>query len=813
MKKNLLLFICICITQTIWGQGTQNLRGRVLDAASKYPLVGAQVVVYNDTVQLGGAISDAEGYYKIENITVGRRKVISSFIGYKDMTFDNIIINSGKESSLDIGLEESVIQVEKAVIVSATKFGEVRNEMATVSSKAFSIEETDRYAGSRGDPARMASSFAGVQGADDSRNDIVVRGNSPSGVLWRVEGIDIFNPNHFNIPGTTGGSITILNNKWLSNSDFFTGAFPAEYGNTVSGVFDLRLRNGNNEKYEFSGQLGLLGTELMAEGPLSKKGKASFLVSYRYSTLSVLGNFGIKLGTSAIPRYQDASFRLNFPLKNNQNISVFAIGGISDIDILISNQKKPSTETDLYGQNDRDQYFHSRTGMAGATYSKAFNANTYTKVTLMYAGEQQAAEHNLIFRRIDAGTGNYVYDSMPKLLRYDFRQSKASVAWTLNHKINKQFSLKGGLNTDVFFFDFHDTIRTTDRPTNPNYNQFAVRWNASTTAYLMQPYIQFKYQPIDKLTFNAGLHAQYFSLGNALSAVEPRVGVKYELPNAQQITFGAGLHSQMQNTYLYFYKNKLRTNGDQTEYNRNRGFTKAAHFVLGYQKLVGKRTLLKLETYYQSLFEVPIDKNRASSFSLVNTGSGFSRFFADELTNKGTGENYGIEATLEKGFSKHFYYMFTGSLFNATYKGSNGVTRNTDFNGKFATNGLFGYEFTINKRQTINVGTKVTLAGGRWYGDIDTLASAANKEVIYKDNDDFNSYQFRPYFRADLKLNYKINARKVTHEIGIDIVNLFDTKNILRFSWVPLASDNTKGVAKEEFQLGRLPIFYYRIDF
>ena len=179
----------------------------------------------------------------------------------------------------------------------------------------------------------MASNFAGVQGADDSRNDIVVRGNSPIGVLWRLEGVDIPNPNHFAIAGTTGGPVSIINNKYLSNSDFFTGAFPAEYGNSIAGVFDLNMRRGNNEQHEFSGQLGFLGTELFAEGPINKSKKSSYLGSFRYSTLQLFQFMNLSIGTSAVPNYFDGGVKLSFP-KGTSIINVFAIGGKSNIDIL-----------------------------------------------------------------------------------------------------------------------------------------------------------------------------------------------------------------------------------------------------------------------------------------------------------------------------------------------------------------------------------------------------------------------------------------------------------------------------------------------
>jgi hypothetical protein len=305
---------------------TQTIRGTVVDQESKFPLIGVNVIVTTEDSTIIGTTTDLDGTYRLENVPLGRQTVSYSYISYETVVLNNIVVSSGREVIQNVEMAESAMEIDE-VVVTATRSGDVRNEMATVSARSFSVEETDRYAGSRGDPPRMASNYAGVQGADDSRNDIVIRGNTPQGLLWRFEGVTIPNPNHFAIPGTGGGPVTILNNKYMANSDFFTGAFPAEYGNGIAGVFDIRMRNGNNEQHEISGQLGFLGTELLAEGPLNKEKGSSYLVSYRYSTLQLFSFLGINIGTDAVPQYQDAAFRFNFPQKNGGNLAFWGIGG------------------------------------------------------------------------------------------------------------------------------------------------------------------------------------------------------------------------------------------------------------------------------------------------------------------------------------------------------------------------------------------------------------------------------------------------------------------------------------------------------
>jgi len=803
MKKSAFVFLSVLICCSYGAQTTQIVRGKIVDKESQYPLDGATITLVNG--ENNRVVSNAEGKFRLEGVPVGRQSIEVEYTFYKTR-FISLIVTAGKEIVLSIDMEDAFTEIEGGVEIIARKNGDLNNEMASVSGNSFSVEETDRYAGSRSDPARMASNFAGVQGADDSRNDIVVRGNSPAGVLWRVEGIDIPNPNHFAISGTSGGAVSILNNKTMSNSDFFTGAFPAEYGNSTAAVFDLKLKNGNNESHEYTWQFGFLGTELMGEGPLSKKSNSSYLFAYRYSTVSIFSLLGIDIGTSAVPKYQDLSFKLNFPLKSGANLAIFGINGMSDIDILISDQNDPN-EVDLYGENDRDQLFGTRLGIFGMTFSKALNEKTFLKSTTSASIQNQHTDHNLVFRHIDSTLSSpmFVLDSTRHLMSYWFTESKFSNYTAINKKFSKNDVLKVGLSTDFYLFDFRDSID------NVGNQDWLVRWDYQGSAFMLRPFIQWKHNFNKNTTMNLGLHQTYFSQGNAYSYPEPRFGLNFRFKDNQSINFGCGLHSQIQPTYTYFYLND--SNGSETiPGNDQLGLSRSAQVVLGYDRALGDNARLRLETYYQYLFGIPVSRNELNSLSMINAGGGFSRFFPTQLDNSGTGRNYGLEMTIERRFNKSYYFMLTGSLYNSIFIGSDGVERNTDFNGNFALNGLFGWEKKLKERNTIGIGTKITWAGGKRYGNIDTLASNAALEVIFKDVG-YNEKQFRDYFRADLKLNYKINGKRknITHEIAVDLVNLTAQQNILNITYAPGNISGTPFV--ENYQLGRLPIFYYKIDF
>ncbi|HEU4717707.1 MAG TPA: TonB-dependent receptor [Bacteroidia bacterium] len=797
MKNIFSFFILVLACACLPAQSTQTIRGTVVDLESKSPLPGAVVSVMKDSVTIGGAAADINGKYTVSNIPVGRYTVVVRFLGYKPVSLPNVLVISGKETILDFEMEQSTVTNQEVVIKATNKQGTV-NDMGSGSGRMFSVDETNRYAGSRGDPARMASNFAGVQGADDSRNDIVVRGNSPMGVLWRLEGVDIPNPNHFAIEGTTGGPVSILNNKTLSNSDFFTGAFPAEYGNSVAGVFDLRMRNGNNMKHEFTGQFGFLGTELAAEGPISKKSGSSYLVTYRYSTLQLFESLNIPIGTGAVPNYQDAAFKLNFPMKKGGTVSMFGIGGMSKIDIIVSKYTQPTDE--LYGMDSRDQYFRTGMGVAGIVYMKPVNENTFFRVVVAGSHRYSAAHHNLVWR-----DSSFAVDSITPKMGYRNTEDKYSVNFYVNRKFGSHHTLKAGMMNDLFV-DF-----LTDSVHSEVMNRFYNRQDYTGTSALIQPYVQWKYKPNDKVTVNLGVHAQYFTL-NGSSSVEPRAGMKYDFTEKQSLNVGVGLHSQMLPAYVYYTHLTSDTAAPYYLQNKDVGFMHSAHAILGYDLMISENMRIKVETYYQYLYGVPVEK-RSSSFSVLNQGSGFSRFFPDTLVNEGTGYNAGVELTVEKFFSKKYFFMFTASLFDSKYRGSDGILRNTDFNTHYAVNVLGSREFHLNDRQTLELGAKLTLAGKRYYTPVDTVASRLDNDVYYVDSLR-NTLQFsKAYFRLDARVVWRYNAKNITHEIGVDFINVTNNKNILSLTYSPDQKDPTKYDVVEQYQLGFLPLFYYKIDF
>ena len=807
MKKYLFAITLILLSlSAIYAQNTQNIKGRILDRDSKAPLFGVTVKIQD---QAGGAITDEDGFFKIENVTIGRYTLVVSYIGYEDIVLPNIIVSSGKETYLPIEMIETASGLSTIVISSTKRIGSY-NDMATLSSRTFNAEEAEKYPGSRQDPARMASNYAGVQGTDDSRNDIVVRGNSPLGLLWRFEGIDIPNPSHFSIAGTTGGPLSILNNKVIGHSDFMTGAFPGEYGNAISGVFDIKMRSGNRENYEHTAQIGVLGLEFMSEGPLNKKTGSSYIATYRYSTFAVFEAINFRLGTDAIPNYQDASFKLNFPLKNNANFSVWGIGGLSNIDIVFSDDTVPTN--DLYGENDRDQFFRTNMFTVGATYNKFFKNEWTSKLSIAQTGQEIIADHDfIIWDSAAALADKLILDDKYPVLRSRMFEGRTAVHWALNKKFSARSRLKLGVMADLYHVDYIDSSR------NEYVENWVTKLEANDNSQMLRTYASHKFRLTSNLTMNSGMHFLYYSLGNQI-AIEPRLGFKLNLNEKSSASLAYGLHSRMQPMYTYYYRfNDSLTNPSNSSFdahNYDLGLTKSHHVVGAYDIQLSKLLRVKVEAYYQYLFNIPVEE-RGGSFSLINQGSGFTRFFPDVLENTGTGQNYGTEITIEKFFSKKFFFLTSASLFNSTYQGKDQISRNTDFNGNYIVNILGGYEIPVGKndKNSFSIGTKLTYGGGKRYSPVDTAATRADGIYVHFIDSERNSLQFPNYFRWDMKIGYKINSKKATHEFSLDLLNVTNHQNLLT---VVFANDpenpGTKKLVQQP-QLAFLPLLYYKIDF
>lgn len=776
------LFLALLLPFVGQGQITQTVRGQVTDAISGRGLPGANVLL-RDTALLLGASTDEQGYFKLDGVPIGRRSFKVTYLGYEEVRLENLVITPSKQTVLNVKMTEAVQQISEAVVVAEREKERPLNEMATVSARTFSVEETRRFAGSWQDPARAAAAFAGVSGGSDERNDIIIRGNAPTGLLWRLEGINIPTPNHLTFSGSTGGPVSILNNNMLDNSDFFTGAFPAEYGNANSGVFDLRLRRGNNERREYWAQIGLNGLEVGLEGPFTKNYRGSYLASYRYSTMALIGLMGINFGIDAVPFYQDLTFAMDLPTNGKAGkFTLWGVGGLSSIKVEGGN--------DFYASNyTRSNAITSDMGVAGLSHQVFIGEKHNLKTTLAFSGSRYGSE--------TTSQDSLGHSTLENLNRnYTLTASLHSV---LNTKFNAKSHLRTGVVMDFSWIDMADSSRI-------SLNEFVTQLRVKEALQLLQAYSQFQHRFNPVVTLSVGLHYQQLLLNNASFPIEPRVGLTIRPQGRHQLHIGAGLHSQTQPLVTYFH---TQTYGAAfpIQTNRNVGFSRAAHAVLGHDFSFSDRMRLKTEAYFQYLFQVPVEQ-RASHFSMLNAGESIGDLpIVDSLVNRGTGMNYGLDLTLEKFFSKGYYFIVAGSLYNSRYTGSDGIERNTTWNGNYNLKALGGYELRISKKNTLSFDTKVTWAGGRRYVPVDLEASRALGETVL---DLSRAYEprYKDYFRWDIKVSFAFNGKQASHSLALDFQNVLNTKNIFSQYYDPASQ-----LMQTKYQLGFLPLAYYRVEF
>lgn len=753
----------------------------MVDKFSHIPIAGAVVHIDSSDVY---AVTDSLGIFSISNVAPGRHNFKCSIIGYGDLQIPNVIVTSGKEVVLDFEMTEVYNPIGEVVIQSSNKSGTLNN-LASVSARTFSMEEVNRFAGGRSDVARLVANLAGISAPDDSRNDIVIRGNSPVGVLWRIDGMNVTNPNHFASVGTTGGAVSALNTNLLKNSDFFTSAFPAEYGNATSGVFDIGFRNGNNKTRETTFQVGVVtGIEATTEGPFSKKSSASYLIGYRYSLAGMAQNLGVNIGTSATPTYQDLSFKINGGTTKMGKFSLFGILAKSSINI------GGGSQNTLYGNGNKVD-FGSEIGIVGMNHFKQINKKSYVTsiIGLNYASTDQ------ISYDLDFPTNQLFAKEVNNVAK---RSLNLSSAYHL--KVNAKVFLKVGIQEEQIGLNlFYKAKNRIDE----SYTQI---WDYKSSTGLAQAFAHLKLNATEKITINAGVHTQMFFLNNSKS-VEPRLGMVFNVSKNSSLNLGYGLHAQMQPINVYFLQSTDLA-GNVTYSNKDLDFTKSHHFVVGYNIQPLQNWRIKAEAYYQAIFNVPVNIY-SSSYSMLNTGSTFKADLQDSLVNKGTGENYGVELTIEKFFSKGFYALCTSSIYKSLYVGSDGVQRNTAFNGRYVFNCLAGKEWAvgINDRNKFSVDCKFTNAGGRAFTSIDLAASnLLNREVL--SSDAYGSY-YSNYYRLDFKMGFTMNSnsKKVSQSISLDLQNVTNHKNVFSQSY-----DNRTQAVSSTYQLGFFPNVVYKIQ-
>lgn len=769
--KTFLLFLLTISLQIFAQKPTQTIKGVVLDASSNKPIVNAKFSIINTEISTE---TDSIGVFKLDKISIGNYSFKISADNYETYIINEAVINSAKETNLTVFLSEKIKTINEVVITQKINKQNPLNPTASVGAKMLSVEEANRYAGGFDDPARLVSTFAGVS-SNVGNNGISVHGNNPKYLQWKLEGIEIPNPNHFADTSTFGaGILSGLSSHNLGNSDFFSGAFPAEYSNALSGIFDMNIRKGNSGKKERTFQAGIMGLDYAEEGPFKKGGNSSYIFNYRYSTLSLIKDLFPQDAGKGI-KYQDVSFKLNFPTKKAGTFSLWGLG-LKDFTGVDAKTNPDDWETIADRQTVNIDYI---LGSIGLSHKIQLNEKSYIKSVI-------ATTSNTIKISIDElGTnGNFSPDSKVKNKATNF---------ILTSYINTKFSPKN-INKTGFTITQMKYNLLMDKDTKN-----VVDNNGDTT--LINAFSNTTYNINNDISLNLGLNSQFFALNNKYT-IEPRIGVKYKFLPKHMLSFGYGLHSRLENLIYYFSKNPA--SGNELS-NKNLDFTKSHHLAVDYDWDISPILHLKTEAYYQNIFNVPVING--TSFSILNN---INEWVIDEkLENTGKGRNYGIDLSLDHYLTNGFYYNINASIFNSEYKGGDNIWRKTRFNRNYAINILGGKEWVFGKEKNRTFGANFRLIyqGGDRYSPIDLQNSIIKQDVVFDESKAF-SQQLSPSFVTHFTFLYRVNKKKTSQEIALKILNATQYKEFYDFRF----NYKTQSV-NEHREAIVIPNLSYKIDF
>ena len=761
---------------------TQVVRGQVIDIESQTPLAFATITVITTDPALG-VIADDNGYFRLEKVPIGRHDIKVNYVGYETQMIPELMVSTGKEIVLSIKMKEQISELKEVIVKAYTKKDKPLNNMATVSARTFSVEEARRYAGGWDDPGRVVASFAGVTTENIRDNTIIIRGNSPKGLLWRLEGIEIPNPNHFaNLATFGGGGVSALSALVVGNSDFFTGAFPAEYGNAVSGVFDIKLRSGNNEKHEHAIQLGTLGIDVSSEGPIMKNSRASYLFNYRYSTFGLIKSVFPEEVKDFIPVYQDLCFKINMATRKS---GVFSIWGLALDD---SDDFKAEQDSSLWEMVDdrMDGILTQRVGGLGLNHRYIFQKNAWLNTSLAVTGDYMKYEGGILGYDLNRYENEYI----------DARNYKYTFTSVYNRKFSPKHANRTGFIVDNM--NYNTVLKHA-----PVYDQGLISVaDEKDASNIVQVFSQSKFSLTKRFRLNAGLRGHYFDLNNEL-VIEPRLGLSYNIGKAQSVSLGYGKHSRLEHLTLYFAR--VNDGSDISQPNKDLKVSKAHHLVLAYDISLNPNLRLKIEPYIQLLFDVPVIPD--SNFSVLNIEADW--YFNEELINTGTGKNMGIDFTLERFLQNGYYYLFTASLFDSKYKGDDSIERNTRFNTQYVINLLYGKEWALGrqKNKILGVNARVNFFGGKRTTPINDIESDLAQDVVYYYSQLYEDKE-PDKFHVSATINYRINKKHHSSIWSLQMTNLLLAKENYGLYY----NYKTEQVERWEFAVPA-PNLSYKIEF
>lgn len=774
--KGVILFALLSAGKLYSQSLTQNIYGKVIDNTTLEPLPFSTIQIIDNDISRT-AVADINGNFTLKDVPLGRFDIRIDMLGYQSYLVNELQVRSGIPLELTIPMQQSNADLQE-IIVKASKETAI-NPMSIISARQFTVEETQRYAGGLDDPARLVSAFAGVASPSVSSSGISVRGNNPDGLLWRIEGVQVPNPNHFaDLTIAGGGLLTAISSQMMGNSDFLTGAFPAEYGNVTSGVFDIKLKSGIRNERHFSLQAGLLGVDVGAQGPIIKGQDATFNLNYRYSSMALISP--LLPDNTGVLRYQDLSFKTEFNAKKAGKFSFWGIGAIDGVDMEAINSAL------WVSDEDRDNSQTSLNMFAvGLSNVMNLNTSTYLKTTIASTGngtthKEQRLDYSLVSNEQSMADNQYY-----RLIFQSF----------ISKRFGTGHSNRTGMSYQQLYYRLHvrQSLSEGELP-----QELA---NENGRSGLLQIYTQSKINLKSNLTLNLGINGEYFLLNHDWS-IEPRLALKFDLSSRHSVSMAYGIFSRIEPLSVYFAES------DGLQPNTDLKLMKSAHYVFSYSYKLNEHMHLTIEPYYQRLTSIPVSPD--SYISTVNNNN--TLYFNEALCSKGYGQNIGIDVTFERYLYDGFYYLLTGSLFDSKYTAADGIERNTRFNRNYVFNLSAGKEWALGsaKNNILGVNFRVNYLGGNRKEGIDIEASELSKSVVYGEVDGNRAFsdKFDDNILVSFTIQYKKNKPRYSSVWSVQVLNANKSKEF-DYDYYNLKT----GDINTEFKQVMVPNISYKIEF
>jgi hypothetical protein len=743
--------------------------GQVVEAGSFQAVPGAVVRLVPGNASLA-ATSDSTGHFRITAVPVGHYSLVVAAAGHDTLELPELWLRAGKQEE-----QRLVLTPSSNMLGSVTISALAREQLSPLGIKPFTVEQSLRWPATFFDPARLLTALPGVAGINDQANHLSIRGNSPNANTWTLEGVEIVNPSHTGNAGTatdlptlSGGGVTILSAQMLGPSQLLTGVLLANRDNALGGILDMHLRDGNMQRQEWTLQAGLLGLDASTEGPLGKRGRSSYLVNYRYSTVGLLSSMGIDLGDEAIT-FQDLAFHVALPAGKRGEVHLFGMGGNS------SNRFKAVHDTTQWevDKDSRNIDYKSMMGATGASLRVPLGSRTMLSSTVAVSEiDQDRSEERLTD---DYGVGSTFQADLSERKLSGLVEVEGALGarsrWSVGGSATER-RLTSWLNSDVH-------------------------------GWLLRPWVQGRWELGDRWQAMASVGTAYFTYTGETSA-EPRALLEWNLAHRQKIALAAGMRSMLPqwqsfgvNTWPLLVQKKI-------------GPTHSRDVVLGYDRSISDAVQLHAEVYYQQLLDLPVAAAGmlvvpVQPFSMVNV---WDETVGVPLQATGTANNTGVELDLDRHFAGGFFWQANASFYSSRYKDVDGAEHDTRWDGQYLFNAFGGKEYRKVKEDRVRTwgfSGRANVAGGPWCPPLPVYTDVQGN-VIYAGDPDW--VQLPAYYRIDLRVYLKMDRKGRTGLWALDLQNVTGARNAA-FRYF----DFRKHEVITKYQLGLIPNLSYRIEF